>query len=104
MLQNLSSAAVVIGAFRVNSLPPGKFFVLFCHLLIFFKNNFFQNFFQENIVPSEYQIVWFQIRPDILLGLIWVKTVCKSYQQTKQGNKELTHNFTIRQTESKASM
>ena len=27
------------------------------------------------------QTVWFQIRPDILSGLIWVQTVCKGYQQ-----------------------
>ena len=25
---------------------------------------------------------WIQIRSDILLGLIWVQTVCKDYQQT----------------------
>ena len=35
------------------------------------------------------QIVWIQIRPDILSGLIWVQTVCKSYQQTALGDKEL---------------
>ena len=28
-------------------------------------------------------------RPDILLGLIWVQTVCKSYQQTTLGDNEL---------------
>ena len=30
--------------------------------------------------PSECQTVWIQIRPDFMLGLIWVQTVCKSYQ------------------------
>ena len=30
-----------------------------------------------------------QIRPDILSGLVWVQTVCKSYQQTTLGDKEL---------------
>ena len=30
-----------------NSLPPGNFFMLFCFLLIFFKFNFFEKFFQE---------------------------------------------------------
>ena len=30
-----------------NSLHSGKFFILFCHLLIFFKINFFEKFFQE---------------------------------------------------------
>ena len=66
----------------VYSLPPGKFFMLFCRLLIFFKINLLKKFF-------ECQIVWIQIRPDILLGLIWVQTVCKSYQQTTLGDKEL---------------
>ena len=28
------------------------------------------------------QIVWMQIRPDILLDLIWVQSVFKVYQQT----------------------
>ena len=32
-------------------------------------------------IPSECQTDWIQIRPDILPGLIWVQTVCKSYQQ-----------------------
>ena len=47
----------------------------FRRLLMFFKINFFE-------IPSEFQTVWIQIRPDILLGLIWVQTVCKHYQQT----------------------
>ena len=29
------------------------------------------------------------MRPDILLGLIWIQTVCKDYQQTTLVNKEL---------------
>ena len=33
-------------------------------------------------IPLECQTVWIQIRPYVLLGLIWVQTVCKSYQQT----------------------
>ena len=32
-------------------------------------------------ISSEHQTVWIQIRPDVLLGLIWIQTVCKSYQQ-----------------------
>ena len=28
------------------------------------------------------QIVWIQIRPDILSGPIWVQTVCKGYRKT----------------------
>ena len=48
MAQNLSSAAVVISTLWVNSLPPGKFCMLFCRLLIFFQNHFFLKFFQES--------------------------------------------------------
>ena len=33
-------------------------------------------------IPSEYQAVWIQIRPDILSGLIWIQTICKGNQQT----------------------
>ena len=39
-------------------------------------------------IPSECQIVWNQIRPDFMSGLIWVQTVCKSYQQMTLGDKE----------------
>ena len=28
-------------------------------------------------IPSECQIDWIQIRPDILSGLIWIQSVCK---------------------------
>ena len=28
------------------------------------------------------QTVWIQSRPDVLLGVIWVQTICKGYQQT----------------------
>ena len=37
---------------------------------------------KQSVMPSECQIVWVQIRPDVLSGLIWVQTVCKGYQQT----------------------
>ena len=47
----------------------------FCRLLIFFKINFFENFFQE------YHTSVKQIG-SILSGLIWVQSVCKGYQQT----------------------
>ena len=40
-------------------------------------------------MPSECQTIWIQIRPDILLGLIWVQTVCKGYQQMTLEGKEL---------------
>ena len=51
----------------------------FCRLLIFFQNNFRKNKLSE--IPSECQTVWILIRPYILSGLIWIKTVCKGYQQ-----------------------
>ena len=44
MSQNLSSAAVVIGALRVNSL---QFCMLISRLLFFFKINSFEKYFQE---------------------------------------------------------
>ena len=48
------------------SLPPGKFFMLFCRMLIFF---FKINLFSKKIsrIPSECKTVWIQIRPDILV-------------------------------------
>ena len=54
-------------------------FHFFLHFLIFFfRINFFEKFFQEH-----YQSV------NVLSGLILVQTVCKSYQQTTLGDKEL---------------
>ena len=72
-----------------NPLPPGKYFqlfLLFCRLLIIFNQFFWQI---HPAIPSECQTVWIQIRPDILTGLIWVKTVCKSYQRMTSGGNEL---------------
>ena len=45
----------------------------------FSKSTFSENSFRNIIRVSN---VWIQVRPDILLGLIWVQTVCKGYQQT----------------------
>ena len=44
-------------------------------------------------VPFECQTDWIQIRPDILPGLIWVQTVCKSYQQMTLGDNEFKNDF-----------
>ena len=44
----------------------------------FFQIIFFEKFFQEY---HQCQTVWIQIRPNILLGLIWVQTVCQGHQQ-----------------------
>ena len=53
------------------------FFVI-CKSFFFFKLTFSK---KSLGIPSECQTVWIQIRPNILLGLIWVQTVCKGYQQ-----------------------
>ena len=37
-------------------------------------------------MPSECQTVWIKIRPDVLLGLIWVQTVCKGYKQRQKSS------------------
>ena len=54
--------------------------MLFCCLLIYFKIIFFQKILSRT--PSECLTVWYQINPNILSRLIWIQTVCKSYQQT----------------------
>ena len=66
---------------------PGIFFLLFCRLLKI-KFNFFE---KKNLsgIRSECQTVWIQISNEVLLGMIWVQTVCKSYQQTILGDKKL---------------
>ena len=74
---------------NINPLPPppGNFFMLFYCLLIFFKITFFsKNSYRNTVCQTD----WIQITPDILSGLIWVQTVCKGYQQTTLGGKELT--------------
>ena len=45
----------------------------------FFHNLLFQKI--PSVALSESQAIWIQIRTDILSVLIWVKTVCKGYQQ-----------------------
>ena len=77
--------------------------MLFCSQLIFFKINFFRFFsFKINCrkiisrkdLPSKCQTDLTQIRPNILLGLIWVQTVCKGYQQaTLVGNVSSVYLF-----------
>ena len=76
---------------NLNSLPAG-YFQSFCCLIfmIFFKINLFWKILSG--IQSECQTVWIQstiIRPNILLGLIWVLTVCIDYQQTTLVGKEL---------------
>ena len=43
------------------------------------KSTFSKESFQE--IPSECKIVWVKVSLDILLGLRWVQTVRKGYQQ-----------------------
>ena len=78
------------GACSLTLCRLGNFFC-FLSSADFFQNQLFETLFQE--LPSECQTVWIQIRPDILSGLIWVETVCKTacigYQQTTLGGKEL---------------
>ena len=61
--------------------------MLFCRLLISFKINGFDMFFQE------YHQSVKQNRPDVMSGLIWVKTICKGYQHTSHVGKDLTYEF-----------
>ena len=73
---------------KVNFLPPEEIFPAFLSSADFFEINFFGKFFTG--IQAECKIVWIQIRPDILSGLIWVQTICKIYQQTTFGDKGLT--------------
>ena len=65
--------------------PLGKFS---CFLS---SADFFQIIFWKILsgIPSECQTDWIQIRLNILLGMIWVQTACKSYQKMTLGGKEL---------------
>ena len=77
----MSSAAVVIGTCWANSLFPG----LILHAFLSTAADILQNQLFRKILsgtPSECQTDWIQIRPDILLGLIWVQSVCQGYEQT----------------------
>ena len=49
--------------FDLDALHAGKYFVLFCCLLIFFKIIFFKTSLQENY--QSVKMVWVQIRTDI---------------------------------------
>ena len=77
--------------------PLGIFYTLLASA-DFVQNHLFRKILSDIvycIIPSEYQTVWIQIRPHILLGLIWVQTVCKGYQQTTLGGTALTIHFCI---------
>ena len=56
-----------------------NFSCLFCRLLMYFINNFFENTFSNTVRVSN---ILGPDKPDVLSGLIRVQTVCKCYQQT----------------------
>ena len=65
----------------INSLPTGYFYMFFfCRLLIFFQNQLFRNACILSGIPS----VSNSFDPDQarhMSGQIWIKLVCKGYQQ-----------------------
>ena len=71
----------------IHSLHAGKFSCFFVVCRFFSKSAFSKNCFRNRIWVC--QIVWTQIRPDILSGLICGQTVCKGYQQTSIKGKKL---------------
>ena len=100
--------SICLGA-TLNSLPPAKLFMLFCCLLIFFKIIFSKNYFRNTIWVSSKDpdqarhFVGPDMRPNclqklsradtgrkwVLSGLIWVQSVCKSYQQMTLADKRV---------------
>ena len=59
---------------------PSEIFHVFFSTADFFQNQLFRKILSG--IPSGCQTDWIQIRPDILSGLICVRTVCKGYKQT----------------------
>ena len=68
-------------------------FVCFLSSDEFFKINFFLKILSG--VLSKCQTDWIQIRPNFLLGLIWVQSVCKGYQQMTLVGKEFKWKYSI---------
>ena len=62
-------------------------FLCFLSSVDFFQNQFFRKILSE--ILSKCQVVWIQIRPNKMSGLILVQAVCKGYQQTTLVGKEL---------------
>ena len=73
-----------------NSFPPGKFFMLFCCLLGFFKFNFFEKFFQEYHLSGTH--IGSRSGPTFLIS---VQSVCKGYEQMTLVGNELNGHFPI---------
>ena len=66
---------------HITSLSP---FLAFLLSADFFQSQLFLKLLSG--IQPECQTVKTQIRSDALSGLIWVQTVCKSYQQTAEIN------------------
>ena len=66
---------------------PGNFLKKMSSADFFSKLTFKKKSFRKTTKVSK---VWIQIKPNEILGLIWVQTVCKDYRQTTQAGKELT--------------
>ena len=48
----------------------------------------FSNLLQNRVnLSKQCQTSWIQIMLDVLLGLVWVQSVCKGYEQTTLGDK-----------------
>ena len=72
----------------LNSLPPGKFFILYCRQLIFFKIIFLEKFFQEYHLSAK------QIGSDKMSGLIWIQYFCcNGYKEMTLVSNELKWDF-----------
>ena len=71
--------------------PLGNFSCLFVVCRFIFQINFFEKILSA--IPSKCQTDWTRIRPDVLLGLIWVQSVCKGYEQTTLVGNELTEKW-----------
>ena len=77
MINYLFASSVI---FHSNLLYRSLFF-----RIIFSSADIFQNqLFRKNLsgIQSECQTALIKIRPDILLGLVWVQYVCKCYTWT----------------------
>ena len=62
--------------------------VVFIVCRFFFLNSFIQTYIFLSRITLKYNTVLIQIRPDTLLGQIWIQTVVKGYLQdeTLAGN------------------
>ena len=81
---------------KILTLCPLRNFSCFLSFANFFSTSTFSKNSIRNMVSSECQTDWIQIRPDILSGLIWIQSGCKGYEQTTLVGKELTRQMANR--------